>query len=109
MSNAPVAFLMVDSLPYAELTLVNVMSRQRSSNPRLLILSCSRKKHPAQGLLPALERYDGPAYRVINKFLRVHPSEKQSLNVYILSARFGLISDDERIPNCDHSVLSSGW
>lgn len=75
-----------------------------SSNLRLLILSCSRTKRSDQDLLPALERYDGPAYRVINKFLRVYPSEKQSLDVYILSARFGLISDDERIPNYDHRM-----
>ena len=42
-----------------------------------------------------------PAFQVMNKFLRVHPSKKQSLDVYILSAKFGLISDSKRIPNYD--------
>ena len=72
-----------------------------TSNSRLLILSCSQRKHPTQGLLPALQRYDGPAYRVMNKFMRVHPSEAQLLDVYILSAEFGLISADKPIPNYD--------
>ena len=75
-----------------------------ASNPRLLILSCSQRKHSTQGLLPALKRYDGPAYRVMNKFMRVHPSEVQLLDVYILSAEFGLISAGEPIPNYDRRM-----
>ncbi len=78
--------------------------KETSSNLRLLILSCSRAKRSDQGLLPALKRYDGPPFRVMSKFLRAHPSGKQSLDVYILSARFGLISDGERIPNYDHRM-----
>lgn len=72
-----------------------------TSTPRLLILSCSQKKRPAQDLLPALERYDGPSYWVMNKFMRTHPSEAQMLDVYILSAKFGLISASKLIPNYD--------
>ena len=75
-----------------------------TSKPRLLILSCSQKKHSTQGLLPALQRYDGPAYRVMNKFMRVHPSEMTSLDVYILSAKFGLISACKPIPNYDRRM-----
>ena len=75
-----------------------------TSNPRLLILACSQRKHSTQGLLPALQRYDGPAYRVMNKFMRVHPSEVRLLDVYILSAEFGLISACEPIPNYDHRM-----
>ena len=54
--------------------------------------------------MPASERYDGPAYRVLNKFLRVHPSEAQSLDVYILSAEFGLIPANKPIPDYDHRM-----
>ena len=75
-----------------------------TSNPRLLILSCSQRKHSTQGLLPALQRYDGPAYRVMNKFMRVHPSEMTSLDVYILSAKFGLISACKPIPHYDRRM-----
>ena len=71
---------------------------------RLLILSCSQRKRSTPGLLPALERYDGPAYRVMNKFTRVHPSEMGLLDVYILSAEFGLISAGKPIPNYDRRM-----
>ena len=70
----------------------------------MLILSCSQRKRSTQGLLPALQRYDGPAYRVMNKFMRVHPSEMVSLDVYILSAKFGLVSACKPIPNYDRQM-----
>ena len=85
----------------------NVMSKRGDSSPqRLLILSCSQKKKSTQGLLPALERYDGPAFAVMNKFIRVYSSEVQLPDVYILSAKFGLISADKPIPDYDHLMTS---
>ena len=77
-----------------------------SSNSRLLILSCSQRKRPTKGKLPALKRYDGPAFRVMNKFMRVCPSEVHLPDVYILSAKFGLISADQPIPSYDHRMTS---
>jgi hypothetical protein len=56
---------------------------------RLLILSCSQRKAPWEGDLPALDRYDGPAFRVLRKYLRTHSDD--SLAILILSAKFGLI------------------
>ena len=80
-------------------------SKERTtSNLRLLILSCSQRKHSSPSLLPALERYDGPAFRVINKFMRVCPFEAQFLDIYILSAKFGLIPSSQLIPNYDHRM-----
>jgi hypothetical protein len=40
-------------------------------------------------------------FRVLRKFLRQSPSKKLHLDVYILSAQFGLISADHLIPNYD--------
>ena len=40
----------------------------------------------------------------MNKFMRVHPSEAQLLDVYILSAEFGLISSCKPIPNYDRRM-----
>jgi hypothetical protein len=40
----------------------------------MLILACSRRKRPDEGLLPAIERYDGPAFRVLRRFLREMPA-----------------------------------
>jgi hypothetical protein len=60
---------------------------------RLLLLSCSATKRPGLSLLPAIERYDGPTYRVLR---RNRPPE---LAVWILSAQFGLISEAKLIPD----------
>jgi exonuclease SbcC len=43
--------------------------KSRANERRLLILSCSRKKKTTSQLLPALERYDGPSFRVARKFI----------------------------------------
>lgn len=75
-------------------------TREQSQN--LLILSCSQRKRTAPGLLPAIDRYDGPAFRVLRRFLQKQPSEL--LDIYILSAEFGLIPDNHLIPAYDHRM-----
>jgi hypothetical protein len=74
--------------------------RDRSS--RLLILACSRSKRHASGLLPAIERYDGPTFRVLRRFLRRQPSIP--LDVYIVSAELGLITLRHPIPEYDREM-----
>lgn len=59
----------------------------RPPGDRLLILSCSRRKRLDTDLLPAIERYDGPAFRVLRRFLRERPFEAP--DVLILSAEHG--------------------
>ena len=61
---------------------------------RLLILSCSQRKHEAQEPLPAIERYNGPLFFVLRRFLRECPRQARQLDVYILSAAYGLIPGD---------------
>jgi len=73
-------------------------------NHWLLILSCSQRKRPEPDLLPAVERYDGPAFQVLRKFLRECPLEAQDLDVFILSAEFGLIPSSKPIPNYHHQM-----
>lgn len=58
---------------------------------RLLILSCSQRKNTSQEQLPAIERYNGPLFFVLRRFLRECPREADQLDVYILSASYGLI------------------
>lgn len=67
----------------------------------LLILACSQRKRADQGLLPAIARYNGPSFQVLRKFLRSCPGSAHALDVYILSARFGLIPASQAIPNYD--------
>lgn len=68
----------------------------------MLILACSRRKRPDEKLLPAVERYDGPAFRVLRRFLRESPSEAPS--ILILSAKHGLIPHDLPIAAYDRKM-----
>ena len=68
---------------------------------RLLILSCSQRKRADIGLLPAIERYDGPPFRLLRRFLKQSASAP---SVYILSAEFGLIPTNRLIPYYDRRM-----
>ena len=61
---------------------------------RLLILSCSQRKHASHKPLPAIDRYNGPLFFVLRRFLRECPLQVKLLDVYILSAKYGLIPAD---------------
>ena len=61
---------------------------------RLLILSCSLRKNNTDELLPAIDRYNGPLFLVLRRFLRECPLRARLLDVYILSAVYGLIPGD---------------
>ncbi len=69
---------------------------------RLLIMSCGQRKKLDAGPLPALDRYDGPAFRVLRRYFATHATTP--LDVYILSAKFGLIPADRPIPNYDQRL-----
>jgi len=81
--------------------------KSRANERRLLILSCSRKKKTTYQSLPALERYDGPSFRVVRKFINECPAEARSLDIRILSAKFGLIRADQPIAWYDRSCCWS--
>lgn len=62
---------------------------------RLLILSCSRSKRTSTEYLPAYERYDGPTFRLLRRYLK---TSTDIPDIRILSAEFGLVRHDYRIP-----------
>lgn len=66
---------------------------------RLLLLACSQRKCPDAGDLPAIERYDGPAYRVLRRYTQTNP--QRTPDIYVLSAKFGLIRGDTPTPVYD--------
>jgi hypothetical protein len=66
---------------------------------RLLIIACSSCKSGATGPLAAIDRYDGPAFKVLRKYLRENPNDDTA--VLILSAKFGLIPSGRKIPDYD--------
>lgn len=70
----------------------------------LLILACSATKRADAGDLPALQRYDGPAFRVLRKALRERAGLSDVLTICILSAEYGLIGADTPIPDYDRRM-----
>lgn len=62
---------------------------------RLLILSCSQKKRTDSYLLPAYERYDGPPFQLLRRYLK---ASTDTPKIRILSAEYGLIPHDSNIP-----------
>lgn len=74
---------------------------------RLLIVACSQRKRKAKGFLPAIERYDGPVFRVLRKHLREESGD--ALSILVLSAKYDLIPAEFEIPDydCRLSVASA--
>lgn len=66
---------------------------------RLLILGCTATKKSNADRMPAIERYDGPTFRVLRKALR--EEAVSNLEVYVLSAKYGLIEANTPIANYD--------
>lgn len=68
----------------------------------LLIINCSKSKYSDVEILPAIERYNGVGFRVVRKFLQQKNADY--LDIFILSAKFGLISSNELIPDYDQKI-----
>jgi hypothetical protein len=66
---------------------------------KLLLLGCSQRKKLDEGSLPAIDRYDGPAYRVLRLYIK--QVSKFPLDVRILSAKYGLIPASYYLPYYD--------
>lgn len=70
---------------------------------QLLVLGCSQTKRESEGLLPAIDRYDGSSYRVLRNYLRQRewPS---NLSVAVLSAKYGLVGGFTGIADYDERM-----
>jgi hypothetical protein len=63
-------------------------------------MACSSRKSSALGLLPAIDRYDGVAYRVVKRLQRLG-QYPEDVDLLIISAKYGLIPHDQPIPAYD--------
>jgi hypothetical protein len=70
---------------------------------RILLLSCSSRKDPRPGLLPAETRYTGVFFRVVSKARRESywPSD---LELAIISARYGFLTASSPIEWYDQKL-----
>ena len=71
---------------------------------RCLILSCSKTKRSSDDALPAVQRYDGPPFRVFRNFLKSAPSALCNVDLYILSANYGLILGNTLVNDYDQRM-----
>lgn len=78
-----------------ELRRARALRAEPVRRPYLLIACSDTKRHDAQDLR-AIDRYDGPAYRVLRHSL---PALGNRLPTRILSAQFGLLSPQVVIPD----------
>jgi hypothetical protein len=74
---------------------------------RCLILSCSKSKNQTSSLQPAILRYDGPAFRVFRLFLKKADSSLLNIDLYVLSAQYGLIPGQTPVENYDLRMTPS--
>lgn len=74
------------------------------SYPSFLLLGCSQRKHATPSQLPALERYAGPQFQVLHKWLHTHSMQDMQVDIAILSARFGLLTSTDLIPAYDQHM-----
>src|SRR3954451_6313263 len=69
---------------------------------RFLVLSCTRRKRTDGGLLRAVDRYDGPTFRVLRRYLAAEPSSPPV--IFILSSEHGLIDSEHQIAYYDRAM-----
>lgn len=82
----------------------NLKNKKAAPGRRLLLLSCSRRKRRTRSLLPAVERYDGPAFRILRRYLSVQLTTRP--DVLILSAKWGVVSGDTLLPDYDRRMTA---
>lgn len=79
------------------------MFRQNFLHMNLLLLACSQKKVNTKDALPAIELYDGPAYRIVRKMER-EGKIPSYLDIYIVSGKYGLIPSWQKINTYDQRL-----
>jgi len=72
---------------------------------RLLLLGCSERKRSSTLSLPAIDLYDGPAFRTLRKYLT---SGDSALRTVVLSSKYGLIEADDIIESYDRRLNRGG-
>jgi hypothetical protein len=74
----------------------------------LLLLACSATKRPDPQRLPAIDRSDGPFWRTLRHHLAQDQTLVNRLDVFALSAEFGVIPALQPIPASDRRLDQAG-
>lgn len=77
-----------------------------NTNRYLLLLGCSkRKKSMPMSPTLALDRYDGPAFRLVRKWMS-ETKARSFLDIKVISAKYGLLDAEDNIPYYDEKMTS---
>lgn len=82
------------------------MNNESELSPRMLIVSCSARKVRVEGLVPAWTLYDGVTYRMLKRLQRMG-EWPQGVDIFIVSARYGLIRPDTPIAFYDELMTEA--
>ena len=69
----------------------------------LLIISCSRSKDKTKDKLPAIKRYTGVYYKILNK-LKKEEKLCRDLDIIIISAKYGFLRANDLIDYYDQKM-----
>jgi hypothetical protein len=72
---------------------------------RLLIVGCSERKNAFSAEVPAIDLYDGPFFRTLRK-ARAEGVLDRRTEVFVLSAKYGLISSRAKIETYDQRMTA---
>jgi hypothetical protein len=70
---------------------------------KLIAMACSQTKIATPGMMPAIDRYDGPMWRTLRAALE---GEGERPQIWFLSARYGFQLASLQIADYDHRVTS---
>lgn len=70
----------------------------------LLLIACSRRKAAGLRRGRAWDIYDGALYRVLKKLFRERPDVTDSVEILIVSAKYGVVPADRRITTYDERL-----
>ena len=83
-------------------------TQTRAKSRRMLIMSCSAAKRARPVTkMPAIERYDGVLFKVLRKAIREN-LVGGTVDILIISAKYGLITPRTRIVNYDAKMTTRG-
>ena len=85
---------------------VLIWSQKHREGPRLLIVPCAKTKVKTMEKIQAYRLYNGPVYNMLRKY-QINFSNNDGLDIFILSAKYGLIEPTKRISYYDQKMNPS--
>lgn len=76
---------------------------------KLIVMACCGTKRSDEGLMPLIDRYDGPMWRTLRARLAELPAaaeavKSRELLIMVLSAKWGFIPAEAPMPNYDERM-----